>query len=213
MFTWNTCSDTLPLLNIRLAISRLTASSIDGDAITTAMSFASNECIECQSFAKMGMLRMTLTVMMMESMPSTLIFSMIENMSSYALTTKSRFDLDSSDKAIAVGGTTLPAGKYSLYVHIPESGDWSLVVNKDMGIALVKIFAEAPDAMKEEPWPYITNYTDKIKDKEVGRTKMTKGSSESSEERLKIGLSNDGTLTMSWGTENWSTKIEPKPAS
>lgn len=112
-----------------------------------------------------------------------------------------------TDKPLSIGGKTVPAGKYSLYVHIPESGDWSLLVNRDLGVALGKIFAQAPDNLKEEPWPYLGNYTEEIKDEEVVRARMTKSSSGSSADRLEIDLSNDGTLTMSWGTESWSTKI------
>ena len=34
---------------------------------------------------------------------------------------------------VSIGGKNVAAGKYSLYVHVPESGDWSLVVNTDPG--------------------------------------------------------------------------------
>jgi hypothetical protein len=112
----------------------------------------------------------------------------------------------STDKALSIGGTTVPAGKYSLYVHIPENGDWSLLVNKDQGVALGSFYAQAPDNLKEEPWPHLGTYNEKIKDQEVVRTKMTKASG-GSEDRLMIDLSDDGTLTMSWGTESWTAKI------
>ena len=42
-----------------------------------------------------------------------------------------------------VGGKPVPAGKYSLYVHAPAQGDWALVINKNLGIPLVEIWAEA----------------------------------------------------------------------
>ena len=116
----------------------------------------------------------------------------------------------STDKPVSIGGTELPAGKYSLYVHVPESGDWSLVVNKDQGVALGEIFAQAPDNMKEEPWPYIGDYSEKIKDQEVVRTKMTKDSSSSAVDRFTIDLSNAGDLRMSWGDQSWRAKVEPR---
>lgn len=54
---------------------------------------------------------------------------------------------------IAIGGTAIPAGKYSLYIYAPASGNWALCVNKDPGIELGKIFAQAPPAMQNELWP------------------------------------------------------------
>src|SRR5262245_24437760 len=39
---------------------------------------------------------------------------------------------------ISIGGKTVPAGRYSMYVHAPATGDWSLALNSDQGIALGK---------------------------------------------------------------------------
>ena len=39
----------------------------------------------------------------------------------------------STETDLKVGGKTLKAGKYSLYVHVPESGKWALVLNSDLG--------------------------------------------------------------------------------
>ncbi len=63
---------------------------------------------------------------------------------------------------IMVGGKKVPAGKYSLYVHAPASGDWSLAINSDQGIPLGKICGEAPDNMKNEPWPRLDGYEKNI---------------------------------------------------
>jgi len=41
-----------------------------------------------------------------------------------------------SETDFVVGGKKIPAGKYSLYVHAPETGDWHLAVNSDPGIEL-----------------------------------------------------------------------------
>jgi len=77
---------------------------------------------------------------------------------------------------ILVGGKKVPAGKYSLYVHIPESGDWALVLNRDLGIALKKIWSAAPPAMAERPWPRLDGYTKNVADQEVARAAMKPGS-------------------------------------
>ena len=37
---------------------------------------------------------------------------------------------------VMVGGTRVPAGAYTLYVHAPVEGDWSLVLNRDPGVHL-----------------------------------------------------------------------------
>src|SRR5687768_8602622 len=45
---------------------------------------------------------------------------------------------------LTIGGKRVPAGKYTVYVHAPATGDYSLVLNSDPGIALKKIFPAAP---------------------------------------------------------------------
>ena len=79
-----------------------------------------------------------------------------------------------TETALSVGGKTVPAGKYSVYVHVPEAGDYSLVLNKDLGVPLKQIFAAAPPALANEPWPHIADYTKAIGDKEVVRAPMRK---------------------------------------
>jgi len=74
-----------------------------------------------------------------------------------------------TEAALNVGGKTVPPGKYSLYVHAPATGDWSLAINSDNGVALGKIYDKAPENMKNEPWPYLQDYTGKIGAKEVRR--------------------------------------------
>ena len=60
---------------------------------------------------------------------------------------------------ILVGTQKIPAGKYSVYVHVPQTGNWSLILNKDPGVELVKIWPKASAAMAHELWPYYENYT------------------------------------------------------
>ena len=54
---------------------------------------------------------------------------------------------------LKIGGTSIPAGKYSLYVYAPAEGNWALCVNKNLGIPLGEIWGEAPPEMAKEPWP------------------------------------------------------------
>ena len=76
---------------------------------------------------------------------------------------------------LLIGGKRVPAGTYSLYVHVPASGPWSLVLNTDKGVPLGSIFPAAPPALKDAPWPRIQDYTKSIAAKEVVRAAMTQG--------------------------------------
>jgi hypothetical protein len=112
---------------------------------------------------------------------------------------------------LLVGGKKLAAGKYSLYVHAPATGDWSLVVNKDQGIALSKLWAEAPAQLANEPWPRLDGY-DKIATQEVARAPMKSGKPESPVETFTISLAPAGsgaTMTLSWGDRSWSADLKP----
>ena len=107
---------------------------------------------------------------------------------------------------LKIGGQAIPAGKYSLYVYAPVDGNWSLCVNKDRGIALAKIFPQAPPEMAEELWPRLDGYQKNIEDEEVARIPMTKKSGASGDV-FDIDLSASA-LTMSWGGEAWEVGIE-----
>lgn len=112
---------------------------------------------------------------------------------------------------ILVGGKKVAAGKYSLYVHAPESGDWSLVVNSDPGIALKLIYPPAPPAVADALWPRLDGY-DKVKDKEVARATLKAGKSAAAAEQFQITLAPAGTgatMTLAWGDQSWSTDIKP----
>ena len=71
-----------------------------------------------------------------------------------------------------MGGKKVPAGRYSLYVHAPATGDWSIALNSDQGIALGKIWDKAPANMKDEPWPHLEGYTKSVAKSEVARTPL-----------------------------------------
>jgi hypothetical protein len=107
---------------------------------------------------------------------------------------------------LKIGGKAIPAGKYSLYVHAPADGNWSLCVNKDQGIDLVKLWDEAPPEMAKEPWPRLDGYQKNIEGDEVARIPMTKKSADASEV-FNIDLSASA-LTMSWGGQAWEVGLE-----
>jgi hypothetical protein len=113
---------------------------------------------------------------------------------------------------LMIGGTKVPAGKYSVYVHAGESGEWSLILNKDLGVPLGEIFDGAPDNMKKEPWPHLGDYTEAIKDQEVVRAAMTKveGAPPAEKFTMSFAPSGDGAdLTLAWGDQAWKVGVQP----
>jgi hypothetical protein len=111
---------------------------------------------------------------------------------------------------LMVGGKKVPAGEYSVYVHIPESGDWSLVLNSVLGQPLGKVWAEAPENLKNEPWPHFA-YTKEIGDKEVARAAMKSGNANPPVDLFTIDLKTSGdgaSMMMSWGDQLWSVDLK-----
>ena len=111
-----------------------------------------------------------------------------------------------TDTDLMIGDSKIPAGKYSLYVHAPEGGDWSLCVNKSQGVELGKIWSEAPADVAKEMWPELRGYKN-ISAQEVARVKMKKMEGKAADE-FTIALSED-MMTMSWGDMSWGAKIAP----
>lgn len=113
---------------------------------------------------------------------------------------------------LLVAGQKLPAGKYSLYVHAGEGNAWSLVLNKDLGVPLGQVWAQAPDKVKNEPWPHMMDYSKAIADKEVVRAKMTAATAASPADLFTISLAPKGTgaeLMLAWGAQAWSVELQP----
>ena len=117
-----------------------------------------------------------------------------------------------ADQNLLIGKTKIPSGKYSVYVHVGESGEWALILNSDLGVDLVNIFPKVPPQMAHEKWPYYTNYTEKIAGQEVARVPMKSEKLSVSVDLFTIELvpdKNGGVLKMSWGDRAASVDIAP----
>lgn len=115
-----------------------------------------------------------------------------------------------TETALMLGDKKVPAGKYTVYVHAPEKGDWSLVLNSDAGIALIKLWDKAPANVANAPWPHLEGYSN-IAAKEVARTAMKSGTTAPPAELFSIALAANKTrgvsMTMSWGDRSWSLDL------
>jgi hypothetical protein len=114
---------------------------------------------------------------------------------------------------VQVGGTPVKAGKYSLYVYAPESGRWALVLNSDLGQPLGDIWKEAPENLKKAPYPYLGNYDQKIRAKEVARVELEHGKAAAPAESFTISFAPKGagsTMTLAWGEQAWTTDVTPR---
>jgi len=112
---------------------------------------------------------------------------------------------------LSIGGKTVKAGKYSVYVHLPADGSRNLILNTDLGQPLVKLFAAAPENMKNAPWPYIGDYQAKIGDKEILRAPLKKEMVKAPVDVFTIELTPAGagaSLKLSWGDESWSLDLK-----
>ena len=117
-----------------------------------------------------------------------------------------------TDGPIIIGGKAIPAGKYSLYVPVSKDGSYSLAVNKHLGVPLKTIFAGAPPALADEPWPIMADYDGKIGKDEIARVVLTPGKPEARVDPFAITLTPKGkgaTLTLAWGDRSFSTEIAP----
>lgn len=108
--------------------------------------------------------------------------------------------------AITIGGKKVPAGKYSLYVHAPASGNWSLLVNEHLGMPLGEMWDQAPPEMAKEPWPMLAGYDANIKDQEVARVELTSMPG-SDADVFTIAFKGDQ-LVLSWGDKAWGTTVK-----
>jgi hypothetical protein len=117
-----------------------------------------------------------------------------------------------TDGDITVGGQRVSAGKYSVYVHAGEDGKWSLILNRDLGQPLGKIWDKAPESMKSEPWPYLGDYEKSIRAQEVVRVDMTPSQIDGPTDPFTISFAprvKGADLVLAWGKEAWSVGVAP----
>lgn len=115
-----------------------------------------------------------------------------------------------SDADLLIGGKKVPAGKYSVYVHCPDTGDYSLVLNSDLGQPLGKIWPAAPASQANEPYPHF-EYAKEIADKEAARVALKKVTA-APVDQLTYSFKEAGkgaTLTLAWGDQAWSIDLQP----
>jgi hypothetical protein len=120
-----------------------------------------------------------------------------------------------TDGDLLIAGQKVPAGKYTLYAHVPEGGPWALLVNSDQGTKLKDIFPEAldlPEDMAEQLWPQLGFY-EKLKPKEVARAVLKPGAAPAAPvERFQMTLAPESkgasTLTLSWGQQSWTAELK-----
>jgi hypothetical protein len=124
---------------------------------------------------------------------------------------------------LSVGGKNVPAGTYSVYVYAPATGDWSLILNSDLGIelgALGKFLGVSfTGAEAKRLWPHNEGYMPDpakkipgIADKEVARGSMKAGTANPAVDLFTINLKpsgNGANLTFAWGEKTWSADLKP----
>ena len=120
---------------------------------------------------------------------------------------------------LMIGTKRVPAGTYSVYTHIPESGDWSLVLNSDPGIEVGKLLQilrpgspPLPPERASMLWPHLEGYTKTVADKEVARAPMKAVPVAAPVDPFAITLVEgkaSATLTMSWADKSYSIELKP----
>jgi hypothetical protein len=115
---------------------------------------------------------------------------------------------------VLVGGKKVPAGKYSLYAHVPVQGPWTLIVNGDLGTPLRDLYTDIPADIGDQLWPQPGTYEESVKAKEVTRAPLKKAKAPSAPvERFTIKLDpeKDGAsaITLTWGDQSWTAELKP----
>lgn len=108
---------------------------------------------------------------------------------------------------VTIGGETVPAGRYSLYLHIPESGGWQLLVNRHLGVPLREIASQPPPLdLADEPWPMVARYG-QITDQEQARIALEEAEAMGDGDIFEITVEG-GKLRFSWGGTAYQTPLE-----
>lgn len=112
---------------------------------------------------------------------------------------------------LLIGEEKVPAGKYSLYMHCPEDGNFSLVINSDPGVPLGEIWPQAPPERAKQIYPRFFDYTKDIGDKEVARVSLNQIDSKDTDSLVySFQPAGEGALlTISWGKQAWTVEFQP----
>ncbi len=111
---------------------------------------------------------------------------------------------------IYIGDSKVRAGKYSLYAYCPAEGEYALAVNTVLGQPLGEIWAEAPEELKNEPWPHL-EYSKEIGDSEVARVTMVDSKTSSAVDMFIIALEEEGdgaVMKLAWGEAAWTVAVK-----
>ena len=116
-----------------------------------------------------------------------------------------------TEGALSIGTATVPAGKYSVYVYAPATGDWALILNTDPGVPLKTIFPAAPPERADHLWPILDGYA-KIAAKEVVRVPMKSAPAKEPMDRFLISLepakNGVSAITLTWGDRAWTVDVK-----
>jgi hypothetical protein len=126
-----------------------------------------------------------------------------------------------TEAPLQVGGKKVPAGKYSVYIYAPATGDWSVILNSDLGIELTALgkilgFDAGPDNKKL--WPHLEGYDPNpakkapgIANKEVARAPMKAGTADPAVDPFTISLkpaSGGLSLVFALGNKTWTADLK-----
>jgi len=114
---------------------------------------------------------------------------------------------------LLIGGKKVPAGSYSLYMHCPEKGDYSLVINKDLDNLTGTVLEKPAFDRSNRPYPHFMDYTSGIKDREVARIPLKLIPSKRTEILIyNFEPSGSGALlTIWWGDQAWTADFQLAP--
>ena len=117
----------------------------------------------------------------------------------------------STEADLLMGGKKIPAGNYALYMYCPESGDYALALNSDLGAPFDGPLPKADPGRANRPYPHYADYTFAIGSTEVARVPLKKMSMPKSEV-LMYGFEVSGkgvVLTIRWGEQAWTVDVRP----
>lgn len=108
---------------------------------------------------------------------------------------------------VMIGAETIPAGRYSLYLHIPESGGWQLLVNRHLGVPLREIASQPPPMdLADEPWPMVARYG-QIADREQARITLEEAEATGDGDIFEIAVQG-GVIRFAWGDAAYQTTLK-----